>query len=267
MKISVDRNGTFWYNDAVTNEKGTQAMTQADKTDILNLINNANNLAKVAEDANAVYHDRKIADFAKSAMDDAKSTKKFIMKVLQENLYHFVNPNCIRIGGGCFGYQEIELFNDKKLIKVSLGEMFYARIRVWNWTQRMDKPHTFDEVYISSSFSDMIIEDIYTYTSDTFLKIDDWEYKNESIYNVCTNEDLFYKPGNTRYYLPGKYDPKTWKKIYGNATWTRAKTAFLVYCLKKTLAARVDGLRNFANEREATREENGKIAAYKKVSL
>lgn len=241
-------------------------MTTADKTDILNLVKNADALAKTAEDANAPYYDSKIVDFAKAAIDDAASVNDFVKGVVQKNILHFIDPNCIRIGGGCFGYQDISLFNKKGEIKICLGNYLYAVIGVGYWEQRMDKPHTFDEVYISALKNGITVKRVYTYTSDTFLKLEDWEYKNESIYNVCSQDDLFFKP-QVYFSSSDKHTPKEWKTIYGKATWTRAKAAFLIYCLKKALTARVNGLREFANERELTRENNEKIQAYKKVSL
>lgn len=241
-------------------------MTQADKTDILNLIASAKSLEKVAKDANEPYHDEAVADFARAAMDDAKEVNDFVLKTVQENIHHFVDLSAIRIGGGFWGHDDIHMFNKKSQVVVSIGKNLYAKLLVGVFTQRMDKPHTWEEVWIKVEPSDIEVLEVYNDTSDTSLTFADWEYSKETIYHVCRANDLFFNREDS-YYLKGKYSPNDWKIIKARATWTRAKASLLVYSLKKSLVARVNGLRTTANEREETRANNGKTAPYRKVSL
>lgn len=241
-------------------------MTQADKTDIMNLIASAKSLEKVAKDANEPYHDEAVADFARAAMDDAKEVNDFVLKTVRENIHHFTDLSAIRIGGGFWGHDSIVLFNEEKKVVVSIGNRFYAKLHIGSWTKRMDRPHTWEEVWINAEPSDIEVLEVYNETSDTALTYADWEYSKETIYRVCGANDLFFKTDKS-YYLKGKYSPNDWKVIRAKATWTRAKASLLVYSLKKSLMARVNGLRATANEREETRANNGKTAPYRKVSL
>ena len=241
-------------------------MTQADKTDIFNLIASANELAKVAEDANAPYNDNAVADFAKAAIADAKAVNEFVLKVVQENIQHFADLTRIRIGGGCWGFEAIRRFNKEHKVEVGIGTNLFATLLIKAFVQRNDITTGYDEVYITANPEAVVVEKVYNNTSDTSLLFPDWEYAKTSIYNVCTMDDLFFKVDEP-FCLTARHTPKEWKSIKSKSTWTRAKAALLVYSLKKQLVARVNGLRNTANERETIREENQKTTAYKKVGL
>ena len=154
----------------------------------------------------------------------------------------------------------------RRCIVSFVGTNFYATLLLKDWVQRKDITVSYDEAYLEADPKDVVVEKVYNDTSDTSLVFPDWEYPKVRIYDVCRLEDLFFKP-EKEYDFSLKRTPQGWKTIKNLSTWTRAKASLLIYSIKKSLVARVNGLRTIANEREATREENKKTMAYKKVGL
>ena len=135
------------------------------------------------------------------------------------------------------------------------------------WEERKDKGRTMDDMYISAHKEDITVEDIYIRTSNTDLKFNDWEYKDCRIYDLSSDNDLFYKNNDKYYCISGNYNSQGWGYIHGMAEMTRKKTAFIIYSIKKKLTAIANGLRTIANERILARERNEKVGVYIKVSL
>lgn len=242
-------------------------MTKADKTEILNLISNVKEIAKVAQEANAGYHDKGVTSYANDAIRDAEEVRDFVKKVIQDNIIHFIDPSCIHIGGGVWGYNEISYFKRTQNIHINVGECLFATIHVDSWEERKDMRRTMDDMYISAHKDDITVEDIYIQTSNTDLKFNDWEYKDCRIYTLSSTNDLFYKNTGKYYFSSANYNSQGWEFIRTMAEMTRKKTAFIIYSIKKKLTAIANGLHNLANERILARERNEKVGVYIKVSL
>ena len=250
-------------------------MTDADKTEIINLASNVKAMKNVAEVADAPYHDAKVTEFADNAYDDAKEIHSFVKDVFQKNLSMFVNLSCISVGGGFWGYESVNRLKEGGIVNLRLGHdtNLTVRLRIANFMVRDDKPKSIDEISVSAKPEDITVEDVFIDTSDTSLKYDDWEYKNEAIYDVRSHDDLFFhvpsvwKDGNRKRDFRGEYPPSSWKYFANLAKWTRVKSAYLIYATKKFLARSAETYRSLANESDGIREENGRTETYKKVSF
>ena len=64
-------------------------MTIADKTEISNLINSAKAMQKCVDNIKWVYHDDKIAEYAKSAIKNCLEVKQYIKDTINENIALF----------------------------------------------------------------------------------------------------------------------------------------------------------------------------------
>lgn len=237
-------------------------MTEADKTEIANLLATQRSLIEVGKAADAPYYNKGVSDYAKAAIEDAKEVKKFAMDTIQNNLELFFNLKDLRIKA----YSTISNFIREGACVLSLGDFINVRLcfakLVRSPAYHSDRSYDCD--YFMVNAEEVKVEDFFVHTSDTALMIPDWEYKDERVYNIVCWEDLFWKH-------PKNYDlklqkPGGWDSIKSMAERTRKVSALAVYALRKVIQNNVGAIRAAANKCEKTKEQLARVEEYKKVS-
>lgn len=228
-------------------------MTKAQKTEIANLLENISAMKKVAEAANAPYHDAKIARFSKEAVKDAEEVKDYIMGVIQDNIGVFFDLSHLKIGGGSWGYQDISRFHSEKIV-ISPINGIYVRMKV------VGSDYTFfsktaDEGYLSTSPASVVVKDI-------FLDLDTEIWEKTSLRNEY---DLFWHKGgwiNTQ-----NATAEAWNRHHRRAEVTRLASVAAIRLLREALLVRLDALKKAAEKAESYRELNSHVENYTKVKI
>jgi hypothetical protein len=241
--------------------KEGEEMTEADKTEIASLLATQKTLAKVGQKADEPYFNEGVSDYAKAAIADAKEIKKFVIDTLQNNLELFFCLNDFRISTSTIW--ETGDFYKKGEYVVVLGGLLHVRLR-FKIYEDSHVYHTSGK-FISAKPEDVEVKDFFVHTSDTDMKIPDWEYKDERIYGIICWDDLFWH--NPKSYNLKMQKPGGWSSIKGMADRTRKVSALAVYALRKVITNNIGSIRRVTNEREKTRDELGKVPAYAKVSV
>lgn len=245
-------------------------MTQADKTEISNLLASAGAMKHLANELNAPYNDAKIAEYAVAALKDAKETKEYVLSVLRDNLALFMDLNNIRIGGGCWGFEDVRKFNKERTVFYTIGNILHIKVRVDDFVQ---KPcNECGVALISAKPDDVEVVNVWIENSDTSLSAKKWGY-NDSIYHYCSSNDLYFGTyaGADKDTIV-KFNPKWigtakyWNYIRECADRTRAKADIMFKELKFRIAAEIERLKARANEIEDVREANAKVGAYVKIA-
>ena len=228
-------------------------MNNTQKVSIEILLNGAKQMKSVADHMGQVYHDEKIADFARAAMDDNKETKDFIMEKIRENIPLFLNLKNLRIDSE-FGLGYV--CRPENIISIQIGKFFNISYKFHPISKVEAKRGNAGGLYCSREVKPEEIEivDVYTYTSDTSLPectvCSAW-----SLTKNCTN----------KYYLPGNYDVKTWNEIYNLATWTRAQTQLLWKSFEEAVKSIQETQKQICNSRENLYKTNESVKAYVKI--
>lgn len=227
-------------------------MNNTQKVSIEILLNGAKQMKSVADHMGQVYHDEKIADFARSAMDDNKETKDFILEKIRENIPLFLNLKNLRIDNCGFN----DMWKSVYPISACIGKFFEFSFNFHPTSSFDVKKGGAGGLYCSREIKPEEIEivDVWAHTSNTALP----EYKICSAWSLtknCTN----------KYYLPGNYDVKTWNEIYNLATWTRAQTQLLWKSFEEAVKSIQETQKQICNSRENLYKTNESVKAYVKI--
>lgn len=228
-------------------------MNNTQKVSIEILLNGAKQMKSVADHMGQVYHDEKIADFARAAMDDNKETKDFILEKIRENIPLFLNLKNLRIDNGSgLGFS----WSEDRAISTKIGKFFEFTYKFHPISKVGAKRGNAGGLYCSREVKPEEIEivDVWAHTSDTSLP----EYK------VCSAWSLT-KNCTRLYYLPGNYDVKTWNEIYNLATWTRAQTQLLWKSFEEAVKSIQETQKQICNSRENLYKTNESVKAYVKI--
>ena len=234
-------------------------MTNADKTEIANLIGNIGEMRRTAEKMNEAYHDRKIAEYAKAAFDDARETTDCIVKTVNENLEMFFNLKHIELSTSHYSANYWVNLRDGNTLGFYFGKYMTITFRV---DKSKVRNFTTDMCYKASfALTDnrgMEATFVRPYTSDT---------KNE-LRQFCAWDDLFYSSqGSMKYDLRGNYTPARWSEIKREAESTREQTRILLEDFKRVLRGLAASHKAKADKAEATRAENGNVKNYVKLTI
>ena len=227
-------------------------MNNTQKVSIEILLNGAKQMKSIADNMCQVYHDEKIADFARSAMDDNRETKDFILEKIRENIPLFLNLKELRIGNGGFDY----FWFEDRVIPTKIGEFFEFTYKVHPTSKVEAKRGNAGGLYCSREVKPEEVEivDVWAHTSNTSLT----EYK------ICSAWSLTKNCPRT-YYLPGNYDVKTWNEIYNLATWTRAQTQLLWKSFEEAVKIIQKTQQQICNSRENLYKTNQSVGVYVKI--
>ena len=245
-------------------------MTQADKTEIENLLASAGAMKHLANELNAPYNDAKIAEYAVAALKDAKETKGYVLSVLRDNLGMFMDLNNIRIGGGCWGFEDIRRFNKERTVLYTIGNILHIEVRVDKFVQ---KPcNECGVALISAKPDDVFVVNVWIENSDTSLKAEKWGYR-DSIYHYCSSRDLYFgsyagvdKDTIVKFNSKGLGTARYWNYLRECADVTRAKADIMLKELRFRIEAEIKRLKARANEIEGVREANAKVGVYVKIA-
>lgn len=228
-------------------------MNNTQKVSIEILLNCAKQMKSVADHMGQVYHDEKIADFARAAMDDNKETKDFILEKIRENIPLFFNLKNLRIDGDCgLGY----VWHREDIISMEIGAFFNISYKFHPISKVEAERGNAGGLYCSREVKPEEIEivDVFARTSDSSLPE----------YNVCSAWSLTQNCPRP-YYLPGNYDVKTWNEIYNLATWTRAQTQLLWKSFEEAVKSIQETQKQICNSRENLYKTNEAVKAYVKI--
>lgn len=228
-------------------------MNNTQKASIEILLNSAKQMKSMADNMGLDYHDERIADFARTSMDDNKETKDFILEKIRENIPLFFNLKNLRIDGDCgLGY----VWHKEDVTTIEIGEFLNISYKFHPISKFEAKRGNVGGLYCSREVKPEEIEivDIFAYTSNTTL----------SEYNICTAWSLT-KNCQKAYYLPGNYDVKTWNEIYILAKWTRAQTQLLWKSFEEALKTIQNNQQKICNKLENLHRTNQSIGVYVKI--
>lgn len=228
-------------------------MNNTQKVSIEILLNGAKQMKSVADHMGQVYHDEKIADFARAAMDDNKETKEFILEKIRENIPLFLNLKNLRIDS-LNGYGSI--WREDDCISAKIGKFFEFTYKFHPISKVEAERGNAGGLYCSREVKPEEIEivDVFARTSDSSLPE----------YNVCSAWSLTQNCPRP-YYLPGNYDVKTWNEIYNLATWTRAQTQLLWKSFEEAVKSIQETQKQICNSRENLYKTNEAVKAYVKI--
>lgn len=228
-------------------------MNNTQKASIEILLNSAKQMKSLADNMGLDYHDERIADFARSSMDDNKETKDFILKKIRENIPLFLNLKNLRIDGDCgLGY----VWHKEDVITIKIGKFFHISYKFLPISKFEPKRGNVGGLYCSREVKPKEIEivDVWVYSYDTSLQE----------YSICTAWSLT-KNCQKSYYLPGNYDVKTWNKIYNLAKWTRAQTQLLWKSFEEALKTIQNNQQKICNKLENLHRTNQSVGVYVKI--
>ena len=227
-------------------------MNNTQKVNIEILLNGAKQMKSIADHMGRDYHDEKIADFARSAMDDNRETKDFILEKIRENIPLFLNLKNLRIDNGEFGYSWFE----NRVISAKIGRFFEFTYKFHPISKVEVKKGNAGGLYCSREVKPEEIEivDVWAHTSDTSLPE----------YDICSAWSLT-KNCSRSYYLPGNYDVKTWNEIYNLATRTKAQIQLLWKSFEEAVKLIQETQKQICNSRENLYKTNQSVGIYVKV--
>ena len=227
-------------------------MNVADKTELKNLVSGMKKMKKLYEDFNKPYHDENVSRYAKAAIADAEETRDYLVSFIGKNLTVLVNLSRIQIGGGFWGYEGVEAFNNTRKVWVPIGNDLSVQLFVRDF-----KPvkSSSNEIFISCDPEDVKVVGVKVYTSDT----------GRPEYNLCAWEDLVFN-------AHGKYNlemqtAKGWESILRMANRTKGYAEWLVRALKEAIVSRTEGLKKRAAEAEGIEEKLLSVGVYEKISI
>lgn len=232
-------------------------MTKADKTEIESLLANVNAMRKTEAEANAPYHDEKIAKYAKDAFEDAKETVEYINGVVNHNLGVFFNIKNIQLSTSHYAGNYWVKLRDGEPLTFYFGKYTHITFNV-----NADKVRNFVAGTYKASFA-LVDEKGMTavfarpQTSNTGDKLRDY----------CAWDDLYYRTlGVLKFALFGKYEPAVWAKIKKQADSTRVQTQYLLDDFKLAVRNIAAIHKERADKAEAAKNANAKCGEYVKVA-
>lgn len=234
-------------------------MTIADKTEINNLINSAKAMQDCVDSIKWIYHDDKIAEYAKSAIKNCLEVKQYIKDTINENISLFFDiSKPIKLTTNGDGTYWVKLRDGQSLI--------------FNYDDGLNI-----KLYpIASHYVVDFIKTIYTAsfraTSINAFNVEDvfprvYSNTKHPDYNLGCFDDLVFNNRDNITNFDCEYDGETWKKIYMYAKNTRAKTEFLIRAFKAQLGVINKSIKDEANKREQTLEHTKNVEKYKKVGF
>ena len=227
-------------------------MTKADITNIKNLVKDLASMKEVAEKMNEVYHDEKVAAFAKAAMDENKEVQDFLTKIIRENKELFLDFNNLRIDNAGFS----DMFCSEYMVVAHITKFFDIAFwltpppNVKRWKGNAGG------LYAKVTPDCVNIVEVRAYTSNTSLPQ----------YDICCKDSLT-SHNSQKFYLLGKYDAETWKRIYNLARNTQAQTKFLWDSAQEAIKFRIESFREMANKSEQVKADMQNVGAYVKVAI
>jgi hypothetical protein len=234
-------------------------MTIADKTEISNLINSAKAMQSCVDNIKWVYHDDKIAEYAKSAIKNCIEVKQYIKDTISENIALFFDiskPIKLTDNGG--GTDWLKLRNGCSLTfdyKDGLNIKFYPIAKQY--------VKNFERTIYSASF--MVTSTDAFVVQDVFPRV--YHNTKHPDYHIGCADDLVFFNRDHITNFDCEYDGETWKKIYGYAKNTRAKTEFLIRAFKAQLGAINSNIKSEATKREQVLEYAKMVEKYTKVGF
>ena len=227
-------------------------MNNTQKISIEILLNGAKQMKSMADNMGQVYHDEKIADFARSAVKDNTETKNFILEKIRENIPLFLNLKNLRIENNVIG----PYFFDNSAISAKIGKFFEFVYKFRPFSTFEAKKGSAGGLYCSREVKPEEIEimDVWAYTSNTSLPE----------YNICSARSLTKNCPKT-WIFSGTYDVKTWNEIYNLATWTRAQTQLLWKSFEEAVKMIQETQQQICNSRENLFKINQSVGVYVKI--
>lgn len=226
-------------------------MTNADKTEIATLLKGAKELKAQADNAETVYHDEKIAEYAKAAVADYREHEQFILKTIRDNIPLFFNLNELRIDrDGSFSCiwsrGDVSAKRWGRFLNISYAFCPLKDFKPWKGNA--------GGLYAKAEANEVEVKWVRAYTSDTSLP----QYKVCSAWSLVNHAD--------KYNLNGAYNAKTWGEIYNYAAWTREQTKLLLASFKEAVALVMGNQKARADAGEKYFRKNETVAEYEKVT-
>lgn len=234
-------------------------MTIADKTEISNLINSAKAMQGCVDNIKWVYHDDKIAEYAKNAIKNCLEVKQYIKDTINENIALFFDiSKPIKLTDNNGGTDWLKLRNGQSLTfdyKDGLNIKFYpiAKQSVTHFVRT-----TYSASFMVASTDAFVVQDV-------FPRV--YHNTNHPDYNLGCSYDLVFNNHDRITNFDCSYDGETWKKIYAYAKNTRAKTEFLIRAFKAQLGIINKCIKDEATKREQILEHAKNVEDYKKVGF
>lgn len=234
-------------------------MTIADKTEINNLINSTRAMQNCVDNIKWVYHDDKIAEYAKNAIKNCIEVKEYIKDVINDNITLFFDiSKPIKLTTNNGGTDWLRLHNGQSLI-FDYEDGLHIKLYPIPTCYYFDFTRTiYSASFRVSSIKAFKVEDV-------FPQI--YNNTNHPDYNIGCSDDLVF---NNREHITNfdcEYDGETWKKIYGYAKNTRAKTEFLIRAFKAQLGVINKCIKDEATKREQILENAKIVEEYKRVGF
>jgi len=227
-------------------------MTKADITNIKNLVKDLASMKEVAEKMNEVYHDEKIAAFAKAAMQDYKEIQDFLTKTIRENKELFLDFNNLRIDNSGFN----DMFCSQYMVVAHITKFFDIAFWLTPPPNMKYWKGNAGGLYAKVTPDCVNIVEVRAYTSDTSLPQ----------YRICSSSSLT-KHNAPQYNLDGKYNAETWRYIYFLAKNSQSQTKFLWDSAQEAIKSRIESFRGMANKREQAKADTKNVGVYVKIAL
>ena len=234
-------------------------MTIADKMEIGNLINSAKAMQECVDSIKWVYHDEKIAEYAKNAIKNCLEVKEYIKETINANIAMFFDiskPIPLTTNNG--GTDWLKLKNGSSLtfdykdglhIKLFPIDQMYVREFV---------RETYSASFRATSIKAFGVQDVFPRIYNDVKHPD---------YDIGCADDLVFHNRDHITNFDCSYDGKTWAKIYKYAKATRAKTEFLIRAFKAQLGVINNRIKAEATAREQILEQSKKVGEYIKVGF
>lgn len=234
-------------------------MTIADKTEISNLINSAKAMQDCVDNIKWVYHDDKIAEYAKSAIKNCLEVKQYIKDTINENIALFFDIS-----------KPIKLTTDNggtDWLKFRNGQSLTFDYKDGLHIKLYPIPHCY-----SFDFTRSIYSASFRATSIKAFKVEDvfpqiYGNTKHPDYDIGCADDLVFFNRDRITNFDCEYDGETWKKIYVYAKNTRAKTEFLIRAFKAQLGVINKTIKDEATKREQFLEYAKMVEKYTKVGF
>lgn len=234
-------------------------MTIADKIEIGNLINSAKAMQDCVNNIKWVYHDDKIAEYAKSAIKNCLEVKQYIKDTINENIALFFDiSKPIQLTNDNGGTDWLKLRNGQSLIfdyKDGLHIKLYPipNCYYFDFTRSI-----YSASFRATSIKAFKVEDVFPQIYSNTKHPD---------YDIGCSSDLVFNNRDRITNFDTVYDGETWKKIYAYAKNTRAKTEFLIRAFKAQLGVINNRIKAEATKREQILEHTKNVEEYKKVGF
>ena len=234
-------------------------MTIADKTEIGNLINSAKAMKECVDNFKWVYHNDKIAEYAKSAIKNCLEVKEYIKETITENLALFFDiskPIPLTTNNG--GTDWLRLRNGQSLI-FDYKDGLHIKLHPINQVYiREFIRETYSASFRATSLNAFVVQDVFPQIYNDVKHPD---------YDIGSADDLVFRNRDHFTNFDCEYDGKTWETIYKRAKATRAKTEFLIRAFKAQLGVINNRIKAEATKMEQILEQSKNVEEYKKVGF